>query len=288
MNVTFKRRTKKVIIYLTIPFLVLFVFRLSYGYLVSSVERNNWVADSDFFSSIGELRKNYASEKGGKRVSAPDWADNQKYEKTATVQTRTTKFDADAAAVDSATKQFSAVIQYEQSVGNKGSRQLHLSIGVVPSAFDSFYTAIQKIGTVKEREVVKVDKTNEYRQLNAKRESLEKTLASLQELKSESGVISDFVTLHDKILEIEKELQELGVELGNFNSENEYCTVRVSLFEGSAGKKASFFTQTKNTLEWTIQYYTILIAALFGACCAATLIVHIAIKLNILKSEVQN
>lgn len=61
--------------------------------------------------------------------------------------------------------------------------------------------------------ITKVDKTNEYRQLNAKKASLEKTLASLNDLKNKGGAISDFVSLHEKILEIETQIQELGVDL---------------------------------------------------------------------------
>nr|GFD12335.1 hypothetical protein [Tanacetum cinerariifolium] len=101
-------------------------------------------------------------------------------------------------------------------------------------------------------EITKVDKTNEYRQLNAKKVSIEKTLASLNELKSKGGQISDFVSLNDKILEIEEKLQELGVELGNFDAENEFCTVKFSLYEGATEKSISFIHRLKVALEWTI------------------------------------
>src|SRR5882757_449953 len=59
--------------------------------------------------------------------------------------------------------------------------------------------------------------------------SLQATLSSLNDLKKKNGAVGDFVTLHDKILEIETQLQILGVDLGNFNTENEFCTLHFSL-----------------------------------------------------------
>jgi hypothetical protein len=210
-------------------------------------------------------------------------ATSQKYEKTATVKSKTAGFEKDEAATRAATRRFSGVIQYEQSLGNKGSRELHLLIGVAPVLFDSFYTAIREIGTIKATEVTKVDKTNEYRKLNAKKASLEKTLASLEELKSKSGHISDYVSLHDKILEIETQLQELGVELGDFNTENEFCTVRFSLYEGATERSINFFTRVKVALQWTIKYYAVFIASMLGLCSIVLLLLLITDRLNILK-----
>jgi uncharacterized protein YfcZ (UPF0381/DUF406 family) len=101
---------------------------------------------------------------------------------------------------------------------------------------------------IRSTEITKIDKTNEYRQLNAKKASLEKTLASLQELKSKTGVIDDFISLNYKILEIETQMQELGVELGNFDAENEFCTIKFSLYEGAAAKSLNFIERFKIAL----------------------------------------
>src|SRR5690606_7303982 len=147
-------------------------------------------------------------------------ASHQKFEKTASVKTKTSEFEQDEHLIKSKTKLYKAVIQYEQNLGQKGNRQIHLLIGVNPEMFDSFYLDIQKIGMIKATEITKVDKTNEYRQLNAKKISIEKTLQSLIELKSKGGQISDFIALNEKILETEEQLQNLGVELGNFDEVN--------------------------------------------------------------------
>jgi Domain of unknown function (DUF4349) len=264
MTTNFKNRFFKISKWFGFLFVFLFVFRLLYGYVASD---SNNAADfrGDFFGSIENLRKNYASEKvkfkggGGDIQMQSNIASNQKFEKTASIKSKSSEFEQDEKTIKTQTKTYNAIIQYEQNVGQKGNREIHLLIGVNPELFDKFYVEIMKIGVVKTMEITKVDKTNEYRQLNAKKTSIEKTLTSLNELKSKGGQISDFVTLNDKILEIEGRLQELGVELGNFDTENEFCTVKLSLYEGATEKNISFIHRIKVALEWTIKYYAVLI-----------------------------
>ncbi len=264
MTTNFKTRFFKIGKWFGFLFAFLFVFRFLYGFVGGD---SNNAADfrGDFFGSIENLRKNYASEKvkikggGGDIQVQSNIASNQKFEKTASIKSKSSEFEQDEKTIKTQTKTYNAIIQYEQNVGQKGSREIHLLIGVNPELFDKFYVEIMKIGVVKTMEITKVDKTNEYRQLNAKKTSIEKTLISLNELKSKGGQISDFVTLNDKILEIEGRLQELGVELGNFDTENEFCTVKLSLYEGATEKNISFIHRIKVALEWTIKYYAVLI-----------------------------
>ena len=143
---------------------------------------------------------------------------------------------------------------------------------------------IKDIGVIKSTEVTKVDKTNEYLQLNAKKASLVKTLTSLNELKSREGAISDYVSLIDKILEIETQLQGLGVELGNFDAENELCTIKFSLYEGATEKKISFIQRIKIALEWTIKYYAVLVFTFLGLSATVFILLLIIDKLKLLKS----
>jgi hypothetical protein len=264
MTANFKTRFLKISKWFGLLFALLFLFRFLYGYIYSD-SNNSSDFRGDFFGSIENLRKNYASEKvkfkggGGDIQVQSNIASNQKFEKTASIKTKSSEFEKDEKTIKATTKAYNAIIQYEQSVGQSGSREIHLLIGVNPELFDKFYVEIKKIGVVKAMEITKVDKTNEYRQLNAKKTSIAKTLQSLNELKSKGGQISDFVTLNDKILEIEEKLQELGVELGNFDTENEFCTVKLSLYEGTTEKNISIIHRIKVALEWTIKYYAVLI-----------------------------
>ena len=285
MKKTFKQRLWKSGRWFAGLFLVLFLFRLIYGYVSTYVSFGTDNANN-FFGSVDNLRKNYASEKVqmkdvGQQASI---ASSQKYEKTATVRSKTSQFEKDADHIKKVTTGFAGVIQYEHNSGNKGNRQVQLLIGINPEKFDSFYQKVQDIGEIRSTEITKIDKTNEYRQLNAKKASLEKNLTSLNELKSRGGAISDYITLHDKILEIESQLQELGVELGNFNTENEFCTVKFSLYEGASEKKVGVMQRVKISLEWTIKYYAILIFTLLGLVTVLFISLLIIDKLNVIKA----
>ncbi|UPK70997.1 DUF4349 domain-containing protein [Chitinophaga filiformis] len=287
MMKSFKARIWGLVRLAALVFLILFIFRFIYGY-VAPDGRQSGDYSNDFFESISNLRKNYASEKmqfqGTTTQHQPDMAvsPSQKYEKTASVKTKSSHFEQDSKQIAAQTEAFKAIVQYEQALGLKGSRELHLMIGVNPEAFDSFYLAVQKIGVIRATQITKVDKTNEYRQLNAQKASLLKTLESLNELKSKPGPITDLVSLHDKILETEGKLQDLGVELGNFDTENEFCTVKLSLYEGATEKKISLIHRVRISLEWTIHYFTYLVFAALGVLCGAFVLLVIIDRLKLI------
>jgi len=282
----FKKRLWKAGRLFVLVFVLLFVFRLIYGF-VSNDTRFGQDLSYDFFNSVTDLRKNYASEKIQVNVAAQaSMASSQKYEKTATVRTKSSDFEKDVIKTKAITDGFAGVIQYEHNSGNKGNRQVQLLIGIIPEKFDSFYVEIQKIGKVSSTDITKIDKTNEYRQLNARKASMEKNLASLNELKSKGGAINDYISLHDKILELELQMQQLGVELGNFNTENEFCTVKFSLYEGATERKVSVMTRVKVALQWTIKYYAMLVFGAAAALTAAFILLLILDKLNVIRSIV--
>ncbi len=279
MKTSFRARFIRLAIWAAGIFVVMCCFRLLYGYVAVAPESNSIFGD--YFDGMSDLRKNYASEKQQARNPAA-FVSSQKYEKTASLRTQTAKFDDDSRQVKQAVTSFNAIIQYERAIGLKGRRQLHLLIGVEPEAFDSFFLAVQHIGKLKASVITKVDKTNEYKQLNARKVSLEKILGSLNELRNHGGELADLVTLHDKILEIEDKMQELGVELGNFDEENEFCTVKLSLYEGAeaAPQSISFIHRLKVALEWTIAWYLKLGIGIALAALSIFLLLLIAGKLK--------
>ncbi len=265
------RNRKKIFLLFVLLFILLFLFRIIYGYTIKNMDENESIYD-DFFSSAQLDIRNYATEKGVDRKSngAADKSQPlletplelsaaQKYDKTATAKSNTGAFTEDEEATRGLVKNTSSVIQYEKLFGNVGNRQLHLMIGVVPHLFDSIYKEIIAIGKVSNPEVIKVDKTNEYRQLNARKISLENSLQSLIELKQKGGEIAEYISLNEQILATEQQLQVLGVDLGNFNSVNEFCTIRFSLYEKEMDKPISFMHRVKVALEWALEYYALLI-----------------------------
>lgn len=291
MKTPFVNRCWRIARWLIALYLVLFLYRFVYTFM--SGDGSAAGQRDSYFDGLANLRKNYASEKGSLNtvvLQAPAAAaapstpiSGQKYEKTAVVTSKSSHFEQDDKNIRRKTADYKGIIQYEKAFGLDGSRELHMLIGIAPAVFDSFYMEIRKIGTIQSMSVTKEDKTNEYRQLNAQKASLEKTLSSLQELKSKSGAVGDFVSLHDKILEIEAKLQDLGVELGNFNAENEFCTVKLSLFEGQPKKGMSFFHRVKVALEWSIERYVFIMGGIFLAVAVSFIILLIVEKLKIMQ-----
>lgn len=271
----FKARLIKTIALLGAGFILLFLFRFIYGYTtgLNELQEEDF---SNFFSDNTEsmqLKRNYASDNYKfKRESAvtnaaaqPHEFDvNQKYEKTATVRSRSKEFEKDEQRVRLTIKKFNAIIQYEQNAGRPGNRSIHFLIGTPPEKFDSLYTEALKIGVVLSKEITKIDKTNEYKNLNAKKASLEITRQSLLDIKKQSGKIDEYINLQNRILEIEQELQSLGVQLGDFNEENEFCTVKFSLSE-TREVKISLLHRAKVAFEWAVQYYLLMLCILAAA-----------------------
>jgi hypothetical protein len=267
MNAPFKKRLIRVLLIATAGFILLFAFRFIYGYTTGAQEVGEEYISS-FFDDLGSVKRNYASDKYKFRkaeastTNAPttqqpaggEFNVDQKYEKTATIKSRTTKYEDDEKGLRDKIKTENAIIQYEQSSGGRGNRELHLMIGIPPEKFDSFYLDLLKIGTVRSKDITKIDKTNEFKNLNAKKTSLEITRQSLLEIKKQSGKIDEYINLQNRILEIEQELQNLGVALGDFDEENEFCTVRFSLAETRV-VTISMLHRVKVAFEWAIQYY---------------------------------
>jgi len=281
MKKTFKKRFRKLITYLLFGFLILFVFRLIYGYTKTS---NSSPQQTQFFENISNIRKNYASKKyqGKSTASSPQPVQkiDQKYEKIAEISTKSTAFDQEETQSRKEVDRYNALIQFEQKSGNKGYRKLNLVIGVPPENFDSLYARLIAIGKVQAKQITKKDKTNEYKELNAKKTSLSKIRNSLIELKSKGGKIDEYMQLENRILEIEQQLQGLGVSLGDFDDENEFCTVQFSLLEGRE-ITISFMHRVKVALEWTIKFYLRMITSLFFLTAFAYLVLLIIDKLKL-------
>lgn len=262
-----KQRFKKTATILFALFVVLFLFRLIYGYqTVTEPTISNVFHEMVDFSA--STRKNYASKKHLLNTGMSPMSVDQKYEKIADINTVSTKFDKEEKQIRAQIKDFAGLIQFENKSGNKGYRRLNLIIGIPPENFDSIYHSLIDVGKIQSKQITKTDKTNEYKELNAKKASLEKIRTSLIELKAKGGRINEYMQLENRILDIEQQLQGLGVSLGNFDDENEFCTVKVALSEGTI-TEISTLQRVKVALEWTIKYYTLLLiglsfATLFG------------------------
>lgn len=270
MQTSSKKQLRKLIAALLFLFVLLFLFRLAYGYTKTI---NNHLGQTQFFESASSTKRNYASKKHEIKSSSQAAVKvDQKYEKIAEISTQSTTFDTEEKEARSKVASYQALIQFEQKSGNKGYRKLNLLIGVPPENFDALYQDLIAIGSVQAKQITKKDKTNEYKELNARKASLEKIRNSLLGLKQKEGRIDEYMQLENRILEIEQQLQDLGVSLGDFDVENEFCTVQFSLLEGR-DVKISFLHRVKVALEWTIKFYLRMIAIL----CFLTLFAYLTV-----------
>ncbi len=257
-----KRKITKCLCLVVIGFLLLLVIRIGYGYRThpaqqASVER---VAGGGGFQFTG---KNYATKavKGaapGAGSAVPLQVD-QKYEKVGTVTSKSKSFVEDEEKIRAAVKKVEGLIQFEQNSGLEGQRTLHLGIGVVPDRFDELIGELRALGELASIRIDKVDKTNEYKMLQAQRATLEATKTSLLDLKKlGSGSVEELITLEERISEAESKIQDLGVNLGDFDAENEFCTVKCSLLEVQviSTRGIPFSQRVKVAFEWTCLFYS--------------------------------
>lgn len=271
-----KNRIRLGVVCLLLGFLAVFVFRFIYGYVDLPGSSGN--RDENEISRNLDLgRRNYASEKlkvgGVEREHSLD----QKYEKVGSVSSKTNAFDEDERKARELVGKHNAIVQFEQDSGLRGRRTLALSIGVPPDKFDGLIDDIQAVGHLSSIRLDKTDKTNEYKELNAKRVSLEKVRDSLVSLKGKSGNIDEFINLENRILEIEREIQSTGVKLGEFDQENEFCTVKFGLEEGITAKAGiPLIHRVKTAGEWAIKYYLMFLAILV----LAALLSFLTLKLS--------
>jgi hypothetical protein len=82
--------------------------------------------------------------------------------------------------------------------------------------------------------------------------------------------------VQNRLTEIEERTQELGVSLGEFDSQNELCTVKLTLIETTAAAPTSWGRRIIDALEWASFRYALagigFLGLVFGAWLAALLV----------------
>ncbi|MEL6380508.1 MAG: DUF4349 domain-containing protein [Pseudomonadota bacterium] len=191
---------------------------------------------------------------------------DQKFEQIANMAAASTQFAEDEARIRTTVDGYEGLIQFEQRAGLAGRRTLQLAIGIAPEGFDALVSNLRGVGTLTRFQIDKTDKTNEYRDLQAKKVSLEKSRDSLLALKAREGKINEMINLENQILNLEQQIQDLGVSLGDFDTENEFSTVKLTLVEArKAGPGKSLGRKLFDAGLWTLQWYTALWIGLAAA-----------------------
>lgn len=283
-----KKYIRKIFLSLIFLFLVLFIGRLTYGYIKAESEiidfsdsgfdfgKRNFASYSDYSGKNEPKSKEYLTVDGGdskdfskadpEHLAISEIRNEQKYEKIGSMSSSSKQFDVDEKKVYQIVKENNGIIQYELKRGLIGKRKFQIAIGVIPDKFDVTLNELKKIGKLSEFVVTKIDKTTEFRGLNAKKISLIKHRTSLEELKNKQGTLADLISLQEKIREIEAKIQEMGVELGSFSDINDYCTIKVSLSEGgNSSNNPTISGRIIVALYWAVEYYFYIIFISIGA-----------------------
>lgn len=272
-------RAKRLFITLLLSFAAVFLLRLGYevyftnhdiviSYDYPDYSNHAYPEGEDSYSRVST--KNIATDK----ISQKDYAGqeimiDQKYEKSADMSAMTADFQKDNQNLRNIIIQHDAVIQAENLAGLEGRQRLTMSIGVMPEKFDGIVEQIKSIGTLQSFTVNKVDKTAEFKTLLAEQETLVKTRESYITIKEKGGNIQDLLLLEDKILEVEKNLQNLGVSIGTYSTENSFCTINVSLNENAGAVRETslkfVLKCAKRSFLWTIGVFVLLVVLTLSA-----------------------
>ena len=200
-----KRIIKGIIIYVagfTLLFLLRFLFVVSTyegesvpqtGYFGNVTGESQVVRQSDESSF---LKLNYASNKRQvQKTTSKDQVTtvtiDQKYEKIAQLRSEARDFEKSDKALRDSIVKYRGVIQFERTSGLPGGRSLDITVGVLPELFDTMISEIKKIAELKSIDINIFDKTSEYREIQSKVVSLEKTHDSLRNLRARGGKIEE-------------------------------------------------------------------------------------------------
>ncbi len=206
---------------------------------------------------ISQARKNYASAKMNiPQAGMGTQVVEQKYERVSTMSASSANWSKDTESLQTIIRESKALVQSEDSTGLEGTRRLSLELGVVPDAFDPTVERLRGVGKLESIVVTKTDRTADFRALEARRLSLEKTRDGLAALRNSGAELKDRIDLESRILEIEGQIQELGVSLGDFNENNSFCTIRITLYEDRASTAGSrILPALVSALSWTVPVY---------------------------------
>lgn len=267
-----KKKIKIAFIIAIAVFLVMFTIRIIWGYVKYPHGYNQSLLQghgSNYLANFNLNRKNIATLKTkGQNIpnqaSLAEQGNLGKYEKIGSIVSRSKNFNSDEQAITKIIKQNKAIIQFEQKTGlaAEKNRILKLGIGVSPEKFEIMIQGLKQIARPVSIKIVKTEKTNEYRELQAKRNALLKSKLALAKYRGVGNKVAELISLENRILAIENEIQSFGVKLGDFDNEHEFVTIKLALVEQTLEQAIPFLQRFVVALEWTIRNYIGLATAL--------------------------
>jgi hypothetical protein len=91
--------------------------------------------------------------------------------------------------------------------------------------------SLKDVGELTAIDMQTIDKTEDFRNIISQKEALETHREALQKLRSNGGEVDKLIQLEEKILAINREIHQLGVQLGDFVQKESFGNVDFSLVE---------------------------------------------------------
>ena len=292
-----RQKMKKIFIWLIIAFTGVFILRGCYEVYFSRrdmVIQYSGAETAINFDSVSYMEKaqNVATERIYQTdLTGQSFTIDQKYEKTASLSTNTTSFSDDERKLRQIITGNEAVIQSENMRGIEGSQVLAMGIGVKPDNFESLVAQIKGIGEVTSFMIDKVDRTEEYLRLLAEQATLEKTRDSYIQIRDTGSGMQDLIKIESLILDVERELQNLGVNMGVFSTEYSFCTINLTLREQSGISAISLrfvLSCVGDAFSWTALLFLGVGLSVLGVLFGIWLILLLlSVILNFTKKEIE-
>jgi hypothetical protein len=187
------------------------------------------------------------------------------FEKTAQLAAGSDAFDDDEAHIRAAIAEQRGTVLDEKQSGLAPRRRLTLELGVHPDRFDALVGQLRAIGHLESIVVQQRDRTGEFRQLHAQRQSLKKHQEAILKLRGgKRPSVEDELRLEQRIREVEKELQLLGVQLGDLLGKESFYHVHLTLAEQSGGWPGSTGLPRRllRAALWALPWWVATLAAL--------------------------
>jgi hypothetical protein len=160
------------------------------------------------------------------------------FEKTAQLAAGTAAFPDDEGRVRRGVADARATVFSERASGVAPDRTLALGIAVHPDRFDALLREMSSVGHLGSILVQQQDRTGEFRRLHAQRQSLRKHQDALLKLRGAKNLtVEEALKVEQKVLEVEKEAESVGVQLGGLLGGEPSYNLFVTLQEYQPGDR---------------------------------------------------
>jgi len=280
-----KKIFKWTCIALGVMIVLTFFGRIIYEYRMPNTQSQGLYYTDNYISTeisgSNELR-NYANTIVDYEFAPDGTKIDQQYEKIADLSSVSKDFEKDEATLYEGISRNNCIVQLEEKHGLPGERVTSLTLGVKPDNFDNTVKELSTIGTIISTQTTKTDKTADYKNLLAGRATLEKTKESYVALREKGGTLAELMSLEEKIIEVEGELQAQDVSLSDFTMNEGLCTVNFILSEGSSAINArSFGDIVVSSAAWTAMVWLAvlgLVVSVMLSVCVLLLLIRLGAK----------